>query len=277
MGPTPHEIEVQARLDAEKAAMKANALGSGFRAPMHFDHCPQTAPACAAERPDWIAERLRADAAELRGEEFDDIERLLGLDRNINRRSISNPTTTLFGRSKRPTCAGPNRVKRKYNWRDPDVKNKRHRGGVLGSAAARDVSTPSSSSRDQGPAQIDGMDERVVTQVAAYVMSNGAALPALASSVSPVDSSFDQGAVATATANVPGDNAPTGLMDLDATAEMVATGGSTSNAPASGTNVQVAAGDSIEMAIDIGDEVVGDENVPPTIATADTGFSCTSF
>lgn len=154
-GQTPHEIEVQARLDAEKEAMRANAYGSRFRAPMHFDHCPYTAPICRGERQTWIAERKRIDTTEARDDYFEDVEILLGIDRDGNRHSTSNsnkPVSAVFTKGKKATCAGPARVKRKYNWRDPDSKNKRLRGRITRGAQ---------NSRSRGQAQVDGADEQV--------------------------------------------------------------------------------------------------------------------
>ncbi|KAJ8071900.1 hypothetical protein OCU04_002207 [Sclerotinia nivalis] len=162
---TPHEIEVQARLDAEKEAMRANAYGSGFRAPMHFDHCPYTAPICRGERETWVSERKRIDATEARDDYFEDVERLLGIDRDGNRHTTSNagtPGSSVFPKGKRATCAGPARVKRKYNWRDPDMKNKRHRGGTTRGAR---------NSRSRGQAQVDGADEQVDTKGPSWAWS----------------------------------------------------------------------------------------------------------
>ncbi|KAF7863106.1 hypothetical protein EAF04_007189 [Stromatinia cepivora] len=183
---TPHEIEVQARLDAEKEAMRANAYGSGFRAPMHFDHCPYTAPICRGERATWVAERKRIDATEARDDDFEDVERLLGIDRDGNRHTTSNagtPGSSVFIKGKRATCAGPARVKRKYNWRDPDMKNKRRRGGISRGGVSRGgvsrggvsrggVSRDGArSSRFRGQAQVDGADERVDTKGPSWAWS----------------------------------------------------------------------------------------------------------
>ncbi|KAI9640012.1 hypothetical protein NHQ30_011571 [Ciborinia camelliae] len=158
-GPSARDIEVQKRLDAEKEAMRANAYGSGFRAPMHFDTCPYTAPINRSERAAWIAERLRLDAEERRGDGFEDVERLLGMDRDVNRHTAANAAAGMTqgpgssaaagSKGKKATCAGPARVKRKYIWKDQEMKNKRRRGGV---AAGRLLVG--------GAAQIDGTDER---------------------------------------------------------------------------------------------------------------------
>ncbi|TGO26038.1 hypothetical protein BPAE_0067g00100 [Botrytis paeoniae] len=159
---TPHEREVQDRLDAEKEAMRANAYGSGFRAPLHFDHCPYTAPICRAERAAWIAERLRLDVEEARGDESEDPETPSRMDRDDDRRSGVDVEMTGTGKSalskkKRATCSGPVREKRKYNWRDPVRKNKRHKGSFSGSTS-RCASTRRSNSG--GNSQIDGADEQ---------------------------------------------------------------------------------------------------------------------
>ncbi|KAF7900683.1 uncharacterized protein EAF01_007985 [Botrytis porri] len=157
----PHERGVQDRLDAEKEALRANAYGSGFRAPLHFDHCPYTAPICRAEQPAWIAERLRLDIAEARGDESEDSETQLGIDRDDDRRSgvdvelTGTGTSALSSKKKKATCSGPIREKRKYNWRDPVRKNKRRRGSFPGSASRR-----SSNRRSSGNSQIDGADEQ---------------------------------------------------------------------------------------------------------------------
>ncbi|TGO35962.1 hypothetical protein BHYA_0139g00080 [Botrytis hyacinthi] len=159
---TPHEREVQDRLDAEKEAIRANAYGSGFRAPLHFDHCPYTAPICRAERAVWIAERLRLDVEEARGDESEDLEAPSRMDLDDDRRSGVDVEMTRTGRSatskkRRATCSGPLREKRKYNWRDPFRKNKRRRGSLSGSTSRR-ASTRRSNSG--GNSQIDGADEQ---------------------------------------------------------------------------------------------------------------------
>ncbi|CAD6447434.1 581ee51f-0c39-490b-85c4-2568314f2cb0-CDS [Sclerotinia trifoliorum] len=167
-GQTPHEIQVQARLDAEKEAMQANAYGSGFRAPMHFDHCPYTAPICRGERETWIAERKRIDTTKARDDCFEDVERLLRIDRDAYRHITSNsgtPVSSVLTKGKRATCAGPARVKRKYNWRDPDMKNKRRRRGITRGAQ---------NSRSRGEAQVDGVDERVDTEGPSWAWSEAA-------------------------------------------------------------------------------------------------------
>ncbi|KAF7956952.1 hypothetical protein EAE96_004275 [Botrytis aclada] len=159
---TPHEREVQARLDAEKEAMKANAYGSGFRAPLHFDHCPYTAPICRAERAAWIAERLRLDVAEALGDESEGPDTPLGMNRDDDRHSGVDVEMTGTGRSssskkKKATCSGPLREKRKYNWRDPVMKNKRRKSSLSGSTSRR-ASIRRSNSR--GDSQLDGADEQ---------------------------------------------------------------------------------------------------------------------
>ncbi|KAF7879834.1 uncharacterized protein EAF02_008004 [Botrytis sinoallii] len=159
---TPHEREVQDRLDAEKEAMRANAYGSGFRAPLHFDHCPLTAPICRAERAAWIAERLRLDVEEARGDESEDPETPSRMDRDDDRRSdvdveMTGTGTSALSKKKRATCSGPVREKRKYNWRDPARKNKRRKGSFSGITSRRDSTRRSYSG---GNSQIDGADEQ---------------------------------------------------------------------------------------------------------------------
>lgn len=159
---TPHEREVQDRLDAEKKAMRANAYGSGFRAPLHFDHCPYTAPICRAERAAWIAERLRLDVEEARGDESEDPETPSRMDRDDDRHSgvdveMTGTRASALSKKKKATCSGPLREKRKYNWRDPARKNKRRRGSLSGSTSRR-ASTRRSNSG--GNSQIDGADEQ---------------------------------------------------------------------------------------------------------------------
>ncbi|KAM0181745.1 hypothetical protein ACHAPC_007152 [Botrytis cinerea] len=161
---TPHEREVQDRLDAEKEATRANSYGSGFRAPLHFDHCPYTAPICRAERATWIAERLRLDVAEARGDESEDPESPLGMDSDDDRRFGVGVEMSGIGKStlskkkkKRATCSGPVREKRKYNWNDPMRKNKRRKGSIS-AGTSRGIRTRRSNSR--GDAQIDGANEQ---------------------------------------------------------------------------------------------------------------------
>ncbi|KAK6610261.1 hypothetical protein H4I95_03320 [Botrytis cinerea] len=161
---TPHEREVQDRLDAEKEATRANSYGSGFRAPLHFDHCPYTAPICRAERATWIAERLRLDVAEARGDESEDPESPLGMDSDDDRRfgvdvemSGTGKSTLSKKKKKRATCSGPIREKRKYNWNDPMRKNKRRKGSIS-AGTSRGIRTRRSNSR--GDAQIDGANEQ---------------------------------------------------------------------------------------------------------------------
>ncbi|TGO09971.1 hypothetical protein BTUL_0148g00050 [Botrytis tulipae] len=159
---TPHEKEVQDRLDAEKEAVRANAYGSGFRAPLHFDHCPYTAPICRAERAAWIAERLRLDVEEARGDESEDPDTPSRMDLDDDRRSgvdaeMTRTRKSALSKKKRATCSGPIREKRKYNWRNPFRKNKRRRGSLSGSTSRR-ASTRRSNSG--GNSQIDGADEQ---------------------------------------------------------------------------------------------------------------------
>ncbi|TGO62502.1 hypothetical protein BCON_0019g00380 [Botryotinia convoluta] len=165
---TPHEREVQDRLDTEKEAMRANAYGSGFRAPLHFDHCPYTAPICRAERAAWIAERLRLDVEEARGDESEGLGTPSRMDRDDDRRSgvdveMTGTDTFALSKKKRATCSGPVREKRKYNWRDPVRKNKRRKGSLSGSTSRR---ASTSRSNSGGNSQIDGADEQeeVVTK-----------------------------------------------------------------------------------------------------------------
>ncbi|KAK6606448.1 zinc finger protein 2 [Botrytis cinerea] len=160
---TPHEREVQDRLDAEKEAMRANSYGSGFRAPLHFDHCPYTAPICRAERATWIAERLRLDVAEARGDESEDPESPLGMDSDDDRcfgvgvEMSGIGKSTLSKKKKRATCSGPVREKRKYNWNDPMRKNKRRKGSIS-AGTSRGIRTRRSNSR--GDAHFDGANEQ---------------------------------------------------------------------------------------------------------------------
>ncbi|KAM0134444.1 hypothetical protein ACHAO1_005656 [Botrytis cinerea] len=161
---TPHEREVQDRLDAEKEATRANSYGSGFRAPLHFDHCPYTAPICRAERATWIAERLRLDVAEARGDESEDSESPLGMDSDDDRRfgvdvemSGTGKSTLSKKKKKRATCSGPVREKRKYNWNDPMRKNKRRKGSIS-AGTSRGIRTRRYNPR--GDAQIDGANEQ---------------------------------------------------------------------------------------------------------------------
>ncbi|ESZ93241.1 hypothetical protein SBOR_6397 [Sclerotinia borealis F-4128] len=141
-GPTEHEKALQRRLDAEKEAMKANAYGSGFQVPMHYDAHPYTAPINTRDRPAWREERLRLDELERRGDGFEEIERIRGMDRNMSGAPDAEAEAP-SKKAKKATCAGPDRVKRKYNWRDPSKKNKRRREQGTG-----------------GAAQVDGTDEQ---------------------------------------------------------------------------------------------------------------------
>ncbi|KAF5874216.1 putative transcription factor c2h2 protein [Botrytis fragariae] len=159
---TPHEREVQDRLDVEKDAMRVNAYGSGIRAPLHFDHCPYTAPICRTERAAWVAERLRLDVEEAHGDESEDPETPSRLDCDDDRQfgvdvEMTGTGTSALSKKKRATCSGPLREKRKYNWRDPARKNKRRKGSLSGSISRRASNRRSNSG---GNSQIDGADEQ---------------------------------------------------------------------------------------------------------------------
>ncbi|KAB8301544.1 hypothetical protein EYC80_003390 [Monilinia laxa] len=121
-GPTARETELQKQFDQEKLQLRLNALGSGFRPPMHFDTCPHTAPISRLERVAWIQERVR----------LDEWERSADGDGFVGGAAEREPLDGTDGAAglqsrRKATCAGPARVKRKYTWKDGEMKNKRAR------------------------------------------------------------------------------------------------------------------------------------------------------
>lgn len=143
---------------------------------MRFDTCPLTAPVNALKRAAWIRERLRLDELEKLGDEtFEDeeMDRVTTATPNGKAPGSANSSVSRGkGAGKRATCAGPTRAKRKYTWKDEQMKNKRAKGGVkIRSPSLRVDGTPGSASRAdsvggaRGRAQVDGADEEIFGEV----------------------------------------------------------------------------------------------------------------
>lgn len=143
---------------------------------MRFDTCPLTAPVNALKRAAWIRERLRLDELEKIGDEtFEDeeMDRVTTATPNGKAPGSANSSVSRGkGAGKRATCAGPTRAKRKYTWKDEQMKNKRAKGGVkIRSPSLRVDGTPGSASRAdsvggvRGRAQVDGADEEIFGEV----------------------------------------------------------------------------------------------------------------